>query len=152
MSILWILSCLAFGATGVLAGVAGARWQAHRRRQVAESEDTRDTQIRELLAALKLARSDVQRAREAGEAAAEAGAAANASSATLESELAETRAQLQNTQQLLQGEIDRRTSQQEELLRLSRTNENLKQRIQELELELHVSHSADMLDPELQVS
>ena len=64
MAILWSLGAL---LVGIVSGTIGMRWHVERSREIAEQEDTRDTQIRELLAALKLARADLKKvARRAG--------------------------------------------------------------------------------------
>lgn len=148
MAILWSFVAL---LAGLGAGALSMRWHVQRTREIAEQEDSRDTQIRELLAALKIARADLARARE--EAAATSAGADETSRrlAELDEAVARSHTEHNETRELLDREIVEKSRLQEELHQLRRECEALKTRAQELELELQAAGSAELLDPALQV-
>ncbi len=148
MTVLWsILAAL----LGCASGAALMRWRHQRGREVAEREDSRDTQIRELLAALKVARDDAARGKAALEAAAADAAAREEQLAELQSRLdAAIRAEA-DCRALLEQESSAQARAQEQLLAQRRETERLAGRVQELELEISVAQTTDLLDPGLQL-
>ena len=120
MSILFVLLALAGCAIAALGGAWVARWRIRRAEIVADSEDIRDTQIRELLAEVKVSSRDAKRA------AAEAGEAAERIAA-LEKEAEELRGRLDaahetadNSENMLRDEVNEKTRLREELIKLRR--------------------------------
>ena len=146
MAILWSMLALVFGLG---AGALGMRWHVERTREIAAQEDTRDTQIRELLAALKLARGDLAKTREQAASATVTADQTHQRIEELEQQLAEAHQLHENTRELLNEEIAEKTVLQEELIQLRRECEALRTRVQELELEAQASEAGDLLDPML---
>lgn len=152
MSILFVLLALAGCVISAVSGAALARWRIRRAETIAESEDIRDTQIRELLAEVKVSNQNAKRA------AAEASDAGERIAA-LESQLEEFRGRLEaahetadKSEAMLRDEVNEKTQLREELIKLRREKDNLETRAQELELELRMaSDGAQLLDPALQM-
>ena len=146
MAILWSMLALVFGLG---AGALGMRWHVERTREIAEQEDTRDTQIRELLAALKVAREDLAKTREQAASATVTADQTHQRIEELEQQLAEAHRLHEDTRELLNEEIAEKTTLQEELIQIRRECEALRTRVQELELEAQASEAGDLLDPML---
>ncbi len=147
-SLLGILAGLAVAAVGAFA----MRWSVERNRVIAEREDPRDTQLRELLTEIKLRRADSARAQQAVE-------DANSDAAGVRQALKEAESRAENLQAdldkrigLMEKESGERLAASEALERLRRDNEALKARVHELEMELSMGHSKDMLDPSIQAT
>jgi chromosome segregation ATPase len=152
MSILFVLLALSGCMMSAFGGAWFTRWRMQRAETIAESEDIRDTQIRELLAEVKVRSKDAKRAeaeaREVGE-----------RIAALEAEVEDLRGRLDaahetadNSENMLRDEVDEKTQLRDELIKLRREKDHLETRAQELELELRMaSDGAQLLDPTLQM-
>ncbi len=151
MNVLLGLSFLVACAVAAAAGALIMRGVIRRRQEIADREDSRDTQIRELLAALKVARADAKRAREEAAATTSVMAQSKTEFETTQQALEATRQQHQETRQLLQVEIDQKSALRDQLEAMRRECETFKNRVQELELELSVSQAEDLLDPKKQL-
>ena len=139
--IITLLACVISGA----AGAFGMRFVIERNREIAEREDPRDTQIRDLQAKVKLARTDMKRDR------------AQSAEAVEHLQLAHDRIrELLDKMASLQQAVDRQAelrgsdSEQIDIMRAklsvaNRQLETLKQRHQELEVELSVARDPDLL-------
>lgn len=152
MSILFVLLALLGCVISALAGAWFARWHMRRTEIIAESEDIRDTQIRELLAEVKVSNKDARRAAaESGEAG-ERVAALEAEAEDLRGRLNAAHETAANSENMLRDEVDEKTRLREELIKLRREKGTLETRAQELELELRMaSDGAQLLDPALQM-
>jgi len=145
MSITYIFLALFACVISGLAGAFSARFNIERKREISEQEDPRDTKIRDLQAKIKLIDDDMKRDR------------ANAISATEHVKLAHDRIieLLDETNQLKcslenQESLKDNNNDEIELLRdkLSVANQQLntlRQRNQELEVEISVVNEPDML-------
>ena len=145
MSILYIFLALLACIISGIAGAFSARFNIERKREIAEQEDPRDTKIRDLQAKIKLIGDDMKRDR------------AHAISATEHVKLAHDRIieLLDETNKLKrglenQGALKDNNDDEIELLRdkLSVANkqlDTLKQRNQQLEVEISVVNEPDML-------
>lgn len=152
MSILFVLLALCCCAISALAGAWFSRWRIRRAEVIAESEDIRDTQIRELLAEVKVLSKDAKGAETAGAEAAERIAALEAQAEDLRSRLDAAHQTADNSESMLRDEVDEKTRLREELIALRREKDALETRTQELELELRMaSDGAQLLDPALQM-
>jgi hypothetical protein len=152
MSTLFVLLAL-FACAGAATGGAWlTRWRIRRHQEIADSEDLRDTQIRELLAEVKVRSQDAVLAKQAAE-------TAGAENQDLQAQIEDLNGQLEAARQLagksesmLKDEINEKTELRESLHKQKRENDGLATRAQELELELRMSDSgAQLLDPALQM-
>jgi hypothetical protein len=152
MSTLFVLLALAGCAIAALCGAWFARWRIRRAEKIADSEDIRDTQIRDLLAEVKLRSEDAKSAAaEAGEKA-ERIAALEKEAEGLRSRLDAAHETADNSENMLRDEVSEKTRLREELVRLRREKDALETRTQELELELRMAgNGAQLLDPALQM-
>lgn len=145
MSILYsILALFACAISGVV-GAFSMRFVIERNREIAEQEDPRDTKIRDLQAKVKLAGNTLVQDRAKAESATEHVRLAHNRILELLDENKSLKSSLQN-QEAVQGT----DSEERELLRdklsvATRQLDTLRQRNQELEVELSVAREPDML-------
>ncbi len=140
MSTLFVLLAL-FACAGAAAGGAWlTHWRIRRHQEIADSEDLRDTQIRELLAEVKVRSQDAVLAKQAAE-------TAGAENQDLQAQIEDLNGQLEAARQLagksesmLKDEINEKTELRESLHKQKRENDGLATRAQELELELRMSY------------
>ena len=152
MSILFVLLALAACAGSALGGAWFARWRIRRAEKIAESEDIRDTQIRELLAEVKVSNKEAKRAAAEATESAERIAALETETEELRGRLDSAHETADNSENMLRDEVNEKTRLREELLKLRREKDNLETRVQELELELRMANDgAQLLDPALQM-
>ncbi|HHQ13440.1 MAG TPA: hypothetical protein ENK16_00275 [Chromatiales bacterium] len=151
MNVLLGLSFLVACALSAGIGALVMRGMIRRRQEIADREDSRDTQIRELLAALKVARTDAKRAREQAAETTSVMAQSKTEFETTRQALEAAQQQHEETRQLLQSEIDQKSALRDQLEAMRRECETFKSRAQELELELSVSQTKDLLDPKKQL-
>jgi chromosome segregation ATPase len=152
MSIVWILVAV---AACILSGVGTAgfmRARMKRERLIGEIEDPRDTQIRELLVAVKVARENEARARAGEKDNADELAQAQDRVRELEKLRASDERGLEAMQGRIEGLLGERNQLEENLAGTRSENERLHSRVEELEMERSMGRAADMLDPELQAS
>ncbi|MFQ5634427.1 MAG: hypothetical protein ACE5G3_03740 [Gammaproteobacteria bacterium] len=147
MSILfYVLTFLACVATAA-AGAWAMRRRMESRRDVPEDEDPRDAKIRDLLAQVRMARDDLTRSRTMAHHADEHVRLAHEHIDRLNARITAL------TGQATAGESDlEQTHAEKDLLRdklsvASRQVDTLKERNQELEMELSLAREPDMLDP-----
>ncbi len=145
MSILYFLLTLLACAVCGVGGAFGMRFVIERNREIAELEDPRDTRIRDLQAKVKLAANDMVSNRRKAETATEHVEFAHERINQLLGEVKDLKATLES-EQSMQGN----SSEEKELLhnKLSAANkqlETMRQRNQELEIELSVVNEPDML-------
>jgi len=148
----WFLFALAACAGAAFAGMRYARWQAARERVIAEYEDPRDTQIRELLAEGKVLSKKLAAAQTAAEKAAEELALSTTRAQDLESAMSRAEKEFKTSQGMLHDHLGQRTDMETQLDQLRRENDGLKARAQELEMELRLGSEPDLLDPSAQVN
>ncbi len=152
MSILFVLLALCALAGAAAGGAWLTRWRIRRRQEIADSEDLRDTQIRELLAEVKVRSQDAVRAKQAAEEAGAENQALQAKIEDLSGQLEAARELAGKSESMLKDEINEKTELRESLHKQRRENDGLATRAQELELELRMSTSgAQLLDPALQM-
>lgn len=147
MSTLSIL--LAVGAC-IAAGVAGAfcmRFYIERTRIIAEREDPRDTKIRDLQATVKLARKDLSLTRSVEKEATEHIKLAHDRINELLEQRSMLREKFSSCETLLKNEIGEKELMHEKLSVANTQLETMKERNQELELQLRAADESDMLDP-----
>lgn len=145
MTILAFILTLFACAVSVLAGAYGMRFVIERNREIAEQEDPRDTQIRNLQAQIRLAASDQTRDRATAVSATEHVELAHDRIIKLLNEARELKVDSQHHAAVTNDDDD-----EKELLRnkLSAANaqlDTLRRRNQELELENSLAGEADML-------
>jgi chromosome segregation ATPase len=150
MSILGLLLAIAACVGCAFAGARWMRWRLEHEQIVAASEDPRDTQIRELLVASKMARENAARVKAAESSTTEELAVAHDRVRTLEKEVESATADLARMQCRLEELLGERNQLEEELARVRQERELLRARTQELELELNIDRRQDLLDPALQ--
>jgi chromosome segregation ATPase len=152
MSFLFVLLALSGCTISAFGGAWFARWRMRRAEVVAESEDIRDTQIRELLAEVKVLGKAAKGAEAAGAEAAEKIAALEAQIDDLRCRLDAAQKTADNSEKLLRDEVDEKARLREDLIRARREKDALETRTQELELELRMaSDGSQLLDPALQM-
>lgn len=140
------IACLASGA----AGAWGMRLYDERKRIIAEREDPRDTQIRDLQASMKIAKEDVVKARTKELEANEHLDIAHKRIEELLERSASANEKFVTCEQTLKQEIAEKELIESKLKATDQQLESVKQRAQEMEMELSVNRSGDMLDPEHQ--
>jgi len=152
MSILFVLLIAGGCAISAFGGAWFARWRMQRAEVIAEREDLRDTQIRELLAEIKVLGKDAKGAEAAGAEAAERIAVLEAEAEDLRGRLDAANQTADKSETMLRDEVDEKSRLREELIQLRREKDALETRTQELELELRMtSDGAQLLDPALQM-
>ena len=152
MLIVWILVAV---AACVVSGIGAAGYmhgRLQRQRLLAEIEDPRDTQIRELLVAVKVARENETRASSGREDHLDELSQARDRIKTLEKLSAGAAGEAETMQGRLESLLGERNQLEENLAGMRRDNERLHNRVQELEMELSVGRTGDLLAPELQAS
>lgn len=152
MLIVWIVLAL---TACVLSGVGTAlfmRARFQRERLVAEIEDPRDSHIRELLAAVKVARESTARATARQDESSEELTQAHDRIRVLEKTAANALNDVTTLQGRMESLLGERNQLEEALAGMRRENEGLRNRAQELEVELSMGGSPDLLDPGLQAS
>jgi len=150
MSILFaflgIMACIACGAGGAW----GMRLWIARMQKIAEREDPRDTQIRDLQSRLKLTLADCSKAREAESAALGKLATIEEKIALCEERAARAQQQYETCKDVLKKEIAGKNDLREMMAATERQLETLKSRTREMERELDTQRSgAELLDPAL---
>ena len=147
MSTLFVmLSLIACGATAAI-GAFGMRFYIERNRIIAEREDPRDTKIRELQAAVKLARKDLVLTRNSMTETTDHLKLAHERIDELIEQRDFSREKFNSCEALLKKEIGDRELLQEKLSVAKTQVENLKERNQELELQIRHSNEGEMLSP-----
>lgn len=141
MSILWFILTLLLCGVSVAGGGFGMRWYLERNREVAEREDPRDTEIRELQASLKVARADATRSRTAAQADRDHLDLAHDRITELLGQLGGARQQYDTCKEVLKREIGRKNDLRAELEATRQELKALAERAQEMELELSVAGS-----------
>ncbi|UCG73185.1 MAG: hypothetical protein JSV45_02040 [Chromatiales bacterium] len=128
------------------------RARVERERLTAEIEDPRDSQIRELLIAAKVARENALRAKADESSSSEELVQVRDRIRTLEKTAADANADLETMQVRLEELLGERNQLEEQLADLGRDKERLRNRAQELEMELSMGKAGDLLDPVLQAN
>ncbi|MGI9330692.1 MAG: hypothetical protein ACR2QB_08220 [Gammaproteobacteria bacterium] len=152
MSIVWFLIALAACAGAAFAGMRYTRWKVARERVIAEYEDPRDTQIRELLAEGKVLRKKLAAAQADAEKAGEELTLTTNRANDLEAAMARAQKEFKTSQGMLHDNLGQRTDMESQLDQMRRENDGLKARVQELEMELRLGSGPDLLDPSAQVN
>lgn len=152
MSIVWILLALAVCAASSFIAARYTRVRLERERLIAEIEDPRDSQIRELLIAAKVARENALRAKADESSSSEELVQARDRIRTLEKTATNANTDLETMQGRLEELLGERNQLEEQLAGLRRDKERLHNRAQELEMELSMGKAGDLLDPVLQAS
>lgn len=142
----FVLAFIACIATGV-AGAFGMRWHIQRKRVLNRHEDPRDTQIRDLLAAMKIAKEDVVKARTKEMEFKEHVDMAHMRINELQERLDAANNKYYTCNENLNKEHAEKEGLEDKLKATAQQLENFKQRVQELEMEMSVGGSGDMLDP-----
>ncbi len=147
MSILfYVLAFLACVATAA-AGAWGMRWHIEKTREVPNQEDPRDSQIRDLLAQVRMAKNDMVRSRTIAEDAEEHLKLAHERIDELLARSAKLSERAQSAEADLKSVHSAMDLLRDKLSVATQQLDTLKQRNQELELELSVAQDADMLEP-----
>jgi hypothetical protein len=139
MSILWFILTLLLCGVAVAGGGFGMRRYLERNRAVAEREDPRDTEIRELQTSLKVARADATRSRTAAQADRDHLDLAHDRITELLEQLGGARQQYDTCKEVLKREIGRKNDLRAELEATRQELKALAERAQEMELELSVA-------------
>lgn len=140
--VLAFIACCAAGAGGAW----GMRWYLGRSQRVTEREDPRDTKIRDLLARMKVARDGVLRVQKDAKDSAEHLDLAHERIVDLAARVATLSQQCEATGADLEQASGNQDLLRDKLSVASQQLDTLKQRNQELELELSVSNEGDILD------
>lgn len=140
------IALLACVVTSV-AGATAMRWYLERRRVAAEREDPRDTQIRDLQASMKIAKEDVVKARTRELDFKEHLDIAHARINELVERLEAVGQKYESANASLTKEHAEKEQLEGRLKETTRELENLRQQVQEMEIEMSVSSSDDMLEP-----
>ncbi len=145
MVILYFILALFACVLSAAIGAFGMRFVIERNREIAEREDPRDTQIRDLQSKIRLGANEQKQNRMTAASATEHVQFAHDRIAGLLGEVQHLKNTLQ-TQEDLRGEHD----EEKDLLRdklsaATRQVDTFRQRIQELEVELSIMHEPDML-------
>ena len=151
MSILFVGLTLFACVAAAGAGAWGMRFHINRSREIAEREDPRDTQIRDLQATLKLTRDDASKSLEVtGEHEDHLDLAHERIHELMEKNNTLLQ-QFESCNTTLQQEIAQKSDVITKLSAAERQCENLKERLQEAEMELSSQQSSgDLLDPAMQ--
>jgi predicted flap endonuclease-1-like 5' DNA nuclease len=152
MSILFIVLTLFACVASAGAGAWGMRSHIHRTREIAEREDPRDTQIRDLQATLKLTRDDANKNHQVTGEHQEHLDLAHERIHELMEKNNSLLQQFENCNETLKREIDQKSDAIAKLSAAEKQCENLKERLQEAEMELSSQQSSgDLLDPGVQI-
>lgn len=146
MSILWFILTLLLCGVSVAGGGFGMRWYLERNREIAEREDPRDTEIRELQTSLKVARADATRSRTAAQTDREHLDLAHERITELLEQLGGARQQYDTCKEVLKREIGRKNDLRAELEATRQELKALAERAQEMELELSVAGSITTIE------
>jgi predicted flap endonuclease-1-like 5' DNA nuclease len=146
MSILWFILTLLLCGVSVAGGGFGMRWYLERNREIAEREDPRDTEIRELQTSLKVARADATRSRTAAQADRDHLDLAHDRITELLEQLGGARQQYDTCKEVLKREIGRKNDLRAELEATRQELKTLAERAQEMDLELSVAHSINTIE------
>lgn len=152
MLIVWILLAVAACAASGFCAARYTRARTERERLIAEIEDPRDSQIRELLIAAKVSRQNALRAKAGESSNSEELVQAHDRIRTLEKTAASANADVETMQGRLEDLLGERNELEEQLAELRRDKERLRNRAQELEMELSMGKAGDLLDPVLQAN
>jgi len=139
--IITLLACIVSG----VAGSFGTRFIIERNREIAEREDPRDTQIRDLQAKVKLARTDMKRDRVQSAEAVEHLQLAHDRIRELLDRLASLQNAVDQQKNLRHSDVEQMEILRDKLSAANRQLDTLKQRHQELEVELSVARDPDLL-------
>ena len=145
MSILYFILAL-FACT--VSGIGGAFWMRfviERNREIAEQEDPRDTKIRDLQAKIKLIGDDMTHDRAKAVSATEHVKLAHDRITELLDETKDLKRSLQNKEALQGNDSDEKELLRDKLSVANKQLDTLRQRNQELEVELSVTSEPDML-------
>jgi len=145
MTILYFILTLFACAISALAGAFGTRFVIERNREIAEREDPRDTQIRGLQAQIKLAANERTQNSLAAASATEHVQLAHDRIDKLLAEIESLKSSSQNQESLLSSDNDEKELLRNKLSAADAQLDTLKQRNQELEIELSVAVEPDML-------
>jgi len=145
-TLFYIVSFAACVATATV-GACLMRWRMRRVNDVSDREDPRDTQIRNLLGEVQMAKNDMARNQKGAQDAAEHVQLAHARIEQLVARIAKLTRQLEETDSEHSGTRDEIDLLGDNLSAVNRQLETLKQRNQELEVELHANQDVDMLEP-----
>lgn len=140
--ILALGACLAAGA----AGAFGMRFYIERNRLIAEREDPRDTKIRDLQTTIKLARKDLASSGSGAKEATEHLKFAHARIDELLERCSSLKEKFTSCESLLKNEIEEKDLLQDKLSVAITQLDTMKERSQELELQLRASDEPDMLN------
>jgi predicted flap endonuclease-1-like 5' DNA nuclease len=145
MSIQYIsLALLACFVSGIV-GAFSARFKGERKRQITEQEDPRDTKIRDLQARIKLIDDDIKRDRASAKEATEHVALAHERIIKLLDEAKNLKHSLESQESLKDNNKDEIELLHEKLSAANKQLDTLRQRNQEMEVELSVVNEPDML-------
>jgi predicted flap endonuclease-1-like 5' DNA nuclease len=144
-SLFYILSLAACVATATV-GACLMRWRMQRVNNVSDREDPRDTQIRNLLGEVQMARNDMSRSQQGATDAAEHVQLAHERIEQLFARNTKLTQQLEATAGERSGTHDEIELLKDNLSAVNKQIETLKQRNQELEVELRAANDADMLE------
>lgn len=144
-SLFYILSLAACVATATV-GACLMRWRMQRVNNVPDREDPRDTQIRNLLGEVQMARNDMSRNQKGATDAAEHVQLAHERIEQLVARNTQLTQQLEATAGERSGTHDEIELLKDNLSAVNKQIETLKQRNQELEVELRAANDADMLE------
>ncbi len=152
MLIVWFLLAVAACAASGFCAARYTRARVERERLIAEIEDPRDMQIRELLVAAKLARENALRAKSDESSSSEELVQARDRIRTLDKTVTSAHREVEAVQGRLEDLLSERNQLEEELAGLRRDKEQLRNRAQELEMELSMGKAGDLLDPAMQAN
>lgn len=152
MLIMWFLLAVTACAASGFCAARYARARMIRERLMAEIEDPRDMQIRELLVAAKLARENALRAKADESSSSEELVQARDRIKTLDTTVTSAQREVETMQGRLEELLGERNQLEEQLAELRRDKERLGNRTQELEMELSMGKAGELLDPALQAN
>jgi len=147
MSTLFYIVSLAACITTATVGACVMRWRMQRVNVVPDREDPRDTQIRNLLGEVQMAKNDMTRNQKGAQDAVEHLQFAHERIEQLVARIAKLTLQLEETGHEHSGTRDEIERLNDNLSAVNKQLETLKQRNQELELEMHAAQDVDMLEP-----
>jgi len=145
MSILYFFLALFACVISSIAGAFIARFKIERQREIAEQEDPRDTKIRDLQAKIKLIGDDMQRDRANATAATEHVKLAHDRIIELLDETSKLKCSLENQEALKDNNSDEMELLRDKLSVANKQLDTIRQRNQELEVELSGVNEPDML-------
>jgi len=149
---MWFLLAVTACAASGFCAARYTRARMIRERLMAEIEDPRDMQIRELLVAAKLARENALRAKADESSSSEELVQARDRIKTLDKTVTSAQREVETMQGRLEELLGERNQLEEQLAELRRDKERLGNRTQELEMELSMGKAGELLDPALQAN